>query len=120
MVKSFVQNRTQCVVIENRFSSVKNVISGVPQGSVLGPLLFLLFINDVAENFSPSTFFKMFADDLKLYSSLYFDGSREALQWSLDCLLIWSEIWQLSINLKNACFSVLLRTLVIFPQTNIV
>ena len=103
-IKSFVQNRTQCVVIENRFSSVKNVISGVPQGSVLGPLLFLLFINDVAENFSPSTFFKMFADDLKLYSSLYFDGSREALQWSLDCLLIWSEIWQLFINLKKCLF----------------
>lgn len=103
-IMSFVQNRTQCVVIENCFSSIKEVISGVPQGSVLGPLLFLLYINDVADYFSSSTSFKMFADDLKLYSSLYFNGSVQDLQNSLDCLVTWSITWQLSINLQKCLF----------------
>ena len=44
---AFLHNRSQCVAIENVFSSVSSVISGVPQGSVLGPVLFLVFIYDI-------------------------------------------------------------------------
>ena len=53
--------------LENCFSSVTDVIGGVPQGSVLGPVLFLIFLNDVTLLCSGNTTVKLFADDLKLY-----------------------------------------------------
>jgi hypothetical protein len=68
-IKSFLTNRTQSVRIDRVQSSFQNVISGVPQGSVLGPFLFLLFINDLPDIFDPTFCSKLFADDLKLYNS---------------------------------------------------
>ena len=65
-ISSFLLGRTQRVVLENCLSSTTDVISGVPQGSVLGPILFLIFINDAVSTCFGNTTVNMFADDLKL------------------------------------------------------
>jgi hypothetical protein len=85
-------------------SAEKQVISGVPQGSVLGPILFLIFINDIDKVCSGSTKFSLFADDLKLYSDIDItsaSNNNQDLQCSLDKLVVWSLDWQLSINIDK-------------------
>jgi len=62
--------KTDICSVENCFSSVAKVISGVPQGSVLGPILFIIFINDIDSVCHSRTNMKLFADDAKLYSEI--------------------------------------------------
>ena len=69
-IKCFLCNRTQCVVLEHCHSSFTKVISGVPQGSVLGPILLLIYINGMDTVCSGNTHLQLFADDAKLYSSI--------------------------------------------------
>ena len=101
-LSSFIHGRSQCVVLENCFSSVSDVISGVPQGSVLGPVMFLIIVNDVTSICSGNTTVKLFADDLKLYSVYNIGDNSSDLQQSIDNLVNWSKLWQLEINL-NKC-----------------
>ena len=75
--------------------------SGVIQGSVLEPTLFLIFINDVADLFSDlNVSFKLFADDLKLYSKCG-EGSANDLSVAIDRLFDWCMTWQLSIAISK-------------------
>jgi Reverse transcriptase (RNA-dependent DNA polymerase) len=108
-LSSFIHGRSQCVVLENCFSTVSYVISGVPQGSVLGPILFLVFINDVISICCGDTIVKLFADDLKLYSIFNRTDYSSDLQHSIDELFKWSNLWQLQINL-NKCQVLKIRT----------
>ena len=73
------------------------MVSGVPQGSVLGPLLFNIFINDVTDNLDASATAKLFADDIKLYTS-FSNVSPSILQSQLDIIQAWSSLWQLRIS----------------------
>jgi ribonuclease P/MRP protein subunit RPP40 len=98
---AFLHNRNQCVAIENIFSSVSSVISGVPQGSVLGPVLFLVFINDIDVICHGRSRIKLFADDLKIYNIVDITNPTATLQLSLDHLVKWSAEWQLPINIKK-------------------
>lgn len=102
-IECFLHDRFQCVVIEGKFSSVASVDSGVPQGSVLGPLLFLLFINDIDSVCSASTMLQLFADDCKLFSVTTLINSSVSLQYSLNKLSAWADLWQLAINILK-CF----------------
>jgi hypothetical protein len=97
-IAEFLTDRSQCTVIANVFSSFRNVLSGVIQGSCLGPLLFLIFINDIDAIVDADGSCKMFADDLKLYSSYCKESTNSTIQSMLDNLQAWSVKWQLSIN----------------------
>src|SRR6266536_63355 len=77
------------------------------EGSVLGPLLFLLFINDLPSLFDPSINVKMFADDVKLYTVVDEQISLQMLQKALDQLLNWSSAWQLPISPHKCSFRIL-------------
>ena len=89
--KSYLSNRTQQVVINNLSSSSGDVVCGVPQGSVLGPLLFLLFINDLPLSLKNSPIsVDLYADDTTLYSTALDKSSLEAdLQKALDSVHTW-------------------------------
>ena len=98
---AFLSNRTQVVSINGCTSDTVSITSGVPQGSVLGPTLFLLFINDIDEIFcGTNVCMKLFADDAKLYSS--FDNFPCDLQSVCDKLKIWADKWQMRIAF-NKC-----------------
>ena len=78
LLKSFLSNRFQRVVLNGQCSSWSSVLAGVPQGSILGPLLFLIYINDLPENLQSTV--KLFADDT-LFSTVY-EPNISASQWS--------------------------------------
>ena len=64
-INSFLSNRRQRVVVEGKSLSWENVKSGIPQGTVLGPILFVIFVNDLTDDLTSMT--KLFADDTKVY-----------------------------------------------------
>jgi hypothetical protein len=75
---------------------MSNVITGVPQGSVLGPILFLSFINDLPDTVTGLV--KIFADDSKIYFSVINEQQHQNLQDDLDRLCDWSRKWKLCFN----------------------
>ena len=94
-----MSSRKQRVRVEIFFSSWTLVISGIPQGSVLGPTLFVLFINDLPDVFSSMC--QLFADDAKIFRNLSSSEEISELQDDLNRLVEWTEIWQLSFNLEK-------------------
>uniref|UniRef100_A0A8R1HR31 Reverse transcriptase domain-containing protein n=1 Tax=Caenorhabditis japonica TaxID=281687 RepID=A0A8R1HR31_CAEJA len=87
---SFLTGRNQVVCVNGSLSACSSVMSGVPQGSVLGPLLFLLYINDIGDNFKSN--YLLYADDLKIFSH-----SSSDVQHDLDVLSDWCRTWQLDV-----------------------
>ena len=95
-IKDFLFNRQQRVAIGEEKSSWKPVTSGIPQGSVLGPILFIIFINDLPDEIESYT--KLFADDTKLFRTIESIEDVDTLQTDIDKLLAWSQKWQLPFN----------------------
>ena len=93
----FLTKRFQRVIINGSFSNWLPVLSGVPQGSVLGPLLFLLYIDDIHSAISHSSVL-MFADDIALYKEVISSSDQEMLQADLSQVFKWSCKWQLNLN----------------------
>ena len=95
-IEQWLTDRRQRVVVDGEVSSWKPVLSGVPQGSVLGPILFLVYINDLEEGVSGKIL--KFADYTKLFRKVKEIGDKQNLQDDIDKLVKWSEKWQMLFN----------------------
>ena len=98
-VREWLRDRSQRVVINGEESSWIKVTSGVPQGSVLGPVLFLVFINDLDSNIFSKIL--KFADDAKIVQAVHNVEGRDKLREDLSSLFKWSEEWQMNFNLDK-------------------
>ena len=96
-IKSFLSNRKQHVVVDGIISSPAEVLSGVPQGTVLGPLLFLIFIDDMTDVVLHSKV-KLFADDSKLCKKVKSAHDQELLQADLNAVLDWAQDNNMELN----------------------
>ena len=95
-VQNFLSDRIQQVCVNGTMSESAPVTSGIPQGSVLGPVLFILFINDLPDNIDNEIY--LFADDTKIYSTVNSPLEEENLQRDLSKLEEWSNRWLLQFN----------------------
>ena len=96
-IRFFLTERFQRVVVKGFYSSWTKVKSGVPQGSVLGPILFLLYIDDLRHEVEYSTL-KVYADDIAIYREVKSERDCVLIQQDLDRVFNWSMKWQLRLN----------------------
>ena len=92
-VEDFLRNRTQAVVVDGHSSSPCPVTSGVPQGSVVGPILFLIYINDLPNAVKSNV--RLFADNTVIYNTV---NNKEQLQQDLKALEDWEMAWRMEFN----------------------
>ena len=95
-ISAFLNDRSQTVVVSGGESKSAAVLSGIPQGSVLGPLLFVIYINDLPEYVDSDVF--LFADDTKVLRQVSSEDDAITLQRDLDSLERWSNDWLLKFN----------------------
>ena len=98
-IKSFLQDRRQQVVVNGSTSGIAPVISGIPQGTVLGPVLFVIYINDLLDEISSDGL--MFADDAKIFRQITSREDATKLQNDLQKLEEWSDTWLLRFNAEK-------------------
>ena len=97
-IRSFLEGRTQRVMMDGVLSQEENVDSGVPQGTVLEPILFLLFTNNITTNLNTGTRIRLFADDCLIYRVIHSIQDQILLQQDLDTLQSWSTTWGMKFN----------------------
>ena len=98
-ITSFLSNHKQRVSVNGAVSHVTDVTSGVPQGSFLGPMLFLLHINDINEHIQSGI--RPFADDSIIYRKINSNIDHQILQTDLIQLEKWSDKWQMQFNISK-------------------
>ena len=100
IIKDFLANRQQRVVLNGKSSCWSSITAGVPQGSVLGPLFFLTYINDLVDNISSEA--KLFADDTSLFTVVYdVDIAANKLNSDLEIISTWAFQWKMQFNLDK-------------------
>ena len=113
-------NSKQRVRINDTFSSWAEVISGIPQGSVLGPVLFIIYINDLIECCSSWSDIFLFADDAKLFLYVKTEEDSKQLQKDLDKFKEWIDTWLLSLNIGKCKNIPYVRKIDIFSKYTII
>ena len=108
-VRCYLTGRSQMVVVGGGESSVLPVLSGVPQGSVLGPLLFIMFINDVTVQISPGSTLSLFADDMTLFRTIVTVEDYWTLQCDVNALTTWINDNHLSLQPAKCCSMIISR-----------
>ena len=98
-IKTFLQERNQSVVVEGKQSPLVPVMSGVPQGSVLGPCLFLSYINDLPDSLKSRA--RLFAEDTIVYLTINSPSDPDILQADLHKLEEWESNWSMEFNLDK-------------------
>jgi len=103
-LRNFLVGRTHCTLVNNCMSETCDLRSGVIQGSTIGPLLFISFINELADLLGPMIVTsKLFADDLEVYAEVLTTIDRNCFQLALDRIAAWCSHWQLQIAIKKCC-----------------
>ena len=95
---SYLFDRHQCAVLDGASSDWLAVTSGVPRGSIIAPLLFLVYANNMPSYLQEGSKMALFADDSKLYRPIDSESSHCSLQLDLDCLQCWSLEWKMAFN----------------------
>jgi len=108
VIESFLSGRSQRVIVEGALSESVPVVSGVPQGSVLGPLLFIIYINDLSNGMSSHV--RLFADDCVLYREINSENDHATLQNDLSIVEDWCHTWGMELNLSK-CVSMTISRL---------
>ena len=99
-ITNFLKDRSQTVYVNNTYSYSTPVVSGVPQGSVLGPVLFILFINDLPNNLENCSVLT-FADDTKIVSKIGSEADSQNLQTNLNKIVDWSKNNNMELNVNK-------------------
>jgi hypothetical protein len=97
-ITDYLTGRMQRVTCEGQNSAWLPVTSGVPQGSILGPILFIVYINDLPDILSPETLCAIFADDTKIYRQIQNNDDIAALQTDVNKIAEWGKEWGLNFN----------------------
>ena len=105
----YLSNHPQYVVVNGSASNLVHVASGVPQGSVLGPLLFLIFIDDIADVTLTSGSLFLYADDMLLYRSIHSQHDFNLLQQDIDTLQAWCSQNVMKFNVSKCKFMIISR-----------
>ncbi len=113
-IASFLSHRRQRVILRNGTSRWSQVTSGVPQGSILGPVLFLLYVNDLPDTVMATA--KMFADDTKVYKHVKNRDDCQELQEDLNRLSAWSKQWLLKFN-ASKCVALRIKNSIQYVYT---
>jgi hypothetical protein len=100
-IGSFLTNRLQRVRLEDTFSNWAKVLSGIPQGTILGPLLFLIYINDIMDICKNGSELFVYADDAKLFSHINSANDVKTLQNDLNNMNNWIKDWSLNLNISK-------------------
>lgn len=104
-VGAYLGNRQQAVRVGDALSENREVYSGVPQGSVLGPLLFLLYIDDISSVVQPPVKIKLFADDCLIYCPVSCREDQLKINQCLQTLNLWCSKWGMEINIKKSTYT---------------
>ena len=115
--QDYLSNRRQRVVIDGYSSSLTEITSGVPQGSILGPLFFVLFINDLSGVVCSGSTIALYADDSKMFRVINCDDDQALFQNDLDKLYQWSQCNQMDFNSKKCKIMRITRKLKPFTNT---
>ena len=108
-ISTWLTQRSQQVVLDGASSESVSVQSGVPQGTVFGPLMFLIYINDITESISSPL--RLFTDDCILYKTITTEEDAVQLQNDLDHLFAWAIKWQLHFNVTKCIIMHFTRSL---------
>ncbi len=106
-ISDFLTNRKQRVILGDSKSDWLNVLSGTPQGSVLGPLLFTIFINDMPRDLHHHC--RLFADDTKLIAPIKNAQDYALLQSDINKLVSWARTWNMSFNIEKCKFMIICK-----------
>ena len=99
--EDYLKNRKQRVVLDSTVSDILDVYSGVPQGSILGPQLFILFINDIYDRIDPNTGISLYADDTKIWKLISSENDCKTLQTDINRLQDWCTDNKVSFNIEK-------------------
>ena len=118
-LRNYLSNRTQSVFVNSSMSTFKTTNAGVPQGSVLGPLMFLIYVNDIADNLLNIS--RLFADDTSVSSSSAdVHEIKRSIEHDMNEILDWSVKWKVSLILQKQNFYSLVTVLMTLKLYSII